>query len=65
MDPSQALGESALATEGGVLPMVIIRPSVVVAAWREPMPGWVENMNGPTGFIAGQGKGLLRTVYCR
>ena len=45
--------------------MVIIRPSVVVAAWREPMPGWVENMNGPTGFIAGQGKGLLRTVYCR
>merc|ERR1719420_2735743 len=22
-------------------------------------------MNGPTGFIAGAGKGLLRTVYCR
>lgn len=62
---TKALGESALAVEGGVLPIVIVRPSVVVAAWREPLPGWVENMNGPTGFIAGAGKGLLRTVYCK
>ena len=26
------------------------------------MPGWVDNINGPTGFIAGTAKGLLRVV---
>jgi fatty acyl-CoA reductase len=55
----------ALITEGGSLPIVIIRPSIVVAAWREPLPGWLENLNGPTGIVAGEGKGVLRTVYCK
>ncbi|PSN49948.1 hypothetical protein C0J52_18202, partial [Blattella germanica] len=32
--------------------------------WREPIPGWVDNINGPTGLIAGVGKGLLRTMMC-
>ena len=62
---SQALGESALVTEGGCLPIVIVRPSIVVAAWKEPLPGWLENLNGPTGIVAGAGKGVLRTVYCK
>ena len=61
----QALGETALSSEGGSLPVVIVRPSIVVAAWREPLPGWLENLNGPTGIVAGAGKGLLRTVYCK
>ena len=37
----------------------------MVAAWREPLPGWLENLNGPTGIVAGAGKGVLRTVYCK
>ena len=61
----QALGESAFVTERGCLPIVIVRPSIVVAAWREPIPGWLENLNGPTGIVAGAGKGVLRTVYCK
>jgi len=61
---TKALGESALVTEGGCLPIAIVRPSIVVAAWKEPLPGWLENLNGPTGIIAGAGKGVLRTVYC-
>ena len=52
---SQALGESALAREGGCLPVVVVRPSIVVAAWREPLPGWLENLNGPTGIVGGGG----------
>eukprot|EP00092_Neocalanus_flemingeri_P036689 GFUD01039944.1.p1 GENE.GFUD01039944.1~~GFUD01039944.1.p1 ORF type:complete len:515 (+),score=130.04 GFUD01039944.1:51-1547(+) len=62
---TKALGESALVSEGGCLPIAIVRPSIVVAAWKEPLPGWLENLNGPTGAIAGAGKGLLRTVYCK
>jgi fatty acyl-CoA reductase len=36
----------------------------VTAAWKEPIPGWVDNLNGPTGLIAGAGKGVLRTILC-
>ena len=61
----QALGEVALLSDGGCLPISIVRPSIVTAAWREPLPGWVENLNGPTGSIAAVGKGLQRSVYCR
>lgn len=32
------LGESLLVAEGSDLPLAIIRPSIVTAAWLEPMP---------------------------
>ena len=38
-----------LQEEGGGIPMAIVRPSIVTAALQEPMPGWVDNLNGPTG----------------
>lgn len=36
----------------------------MTASWREPIPGWVDNLNGPTGLLAGAGKGVLRSVLC-
>lgn len=30
---------------------------IVTAAWKEPYPGWVEGMNGPTGLIVGAARG--------
>lgn len=42
----------------------IIYMFVVTAAWQSPLPGWVDNLNGPTGVITGGGKGILRTLYC-
>ena len=62
---SQALGESAIIQKGGSLPIAIVRPSIVVSSWKEPMPGWIENLNGPTGIVAGAGKGVLRSVHCK
>lgn len=44
------------------LPIVIVRPSIVTATWREPMPGWIDNVNGATGLIALGAKGLLRAM---
>ena len=35
----QALAEAVLHTEGAGLPLAIIRPSIVTAAWKEPFPG--------------------------
>jgi len=62
---TKALGEAALVEGSGVLPIVIVRPSIVVASWKEPLPGWIENLNGPTGIVAGAGKGILRTALCK
>ncbi|XP_029671975.1 putative fatty acyl-CoA reductase CG5065 [Formica exsecta] len=36
----------------------------MVASWKEPVPGWVDNMNGPTGLIIGAGKGVIRSMLC-
>lgn len=61
---TKALAESLLQAEGSNnnIPMAIVRPSIVTAAWREPYPGWVDNINGPTGMVLAVGKGLLRTM---
>lgn len=62
---TKSLAEHLIATEASDLPVCIVRPSIVVAAWREPMPGWIDNLNGPTGMVLAIGKGLLRTMHVR
>jgi fatty acyl-CoA reductase len=37
----------------------------VTGAYREPMPGFVDNLNGPTGLMLGAGKGVLRSMHCK
>jgi len=59
---TKALAEQVLIEEASDLPISIMRPSIVTAAWQEPLPGWVDNLNGPTGAIAAVSKGLLATV---
>lgn len=46
------------------MPLSIARPSIVTAALREPMPGWVDSFNGPTGILIASGKGVLRSMMC-
>ena len=57
---TKAMAETLLVNECGSLPVAIVRPSIVTASWREPLPGWVDNFNGPTGMIVATGKGILR-----
>ncbi|XP_043233602.1 putative fatty acyl-CoA reductase CG5065 [Amphibalanus amphitrite] len=61
---TKALAESLIVSECEDMPVAIVRPSIVTCAWKEPLPGWVDNFNGPTGMIAGAGKGLMRTLLC-
>jgi len=44
------------------MPMVIFRPSVVIATAKEPVKGWIDNFNGPIGFMVACGKGVTNTV---
>lgn len=36
-------------------------PTVLPSAY-EPVPGWVDNLNGPTGLMVGAGKGVIRSM---
>lgn len=29
---------------------------------EEPMPGWVDSLNGPVGVVVAAGKGLIRSM---
>ena len=48
---TKALAEQLLERECGEIPLAIVRPSIVTAAEQEPLPGWVDNLNGPTGNV--------------
>jgi fatty acyl-CoA reductase len=61
---TKALAETMLQVQCGSLPVAIVRPSIVLSSLREPMTGWVDNLNGPTGIIAAAGKGIFRTMLC-
>jgi hypothetical protein len=37
----------------------------VTACYREPHPGWVDNLLGPTALVATHGKGIVHTFLCR
>jgi len=59
---TKAVTEQAIREKAPDLPLSIFRPSIVVAAAQEPVPGWIDNLNGPTGLITGYGAGLIRTL---
>ncbi|XP_027700170.1 fatty acyl-CoA reductase 2 isoform X1 [Vombatus ursinus] len=59
---TKALGEMVVYQEQGNLNVAIIRPSIVGASWQEPFPGWVDNLNGPSGLMIAAGKGFLRAI---
>lgn len=50
---TKALAETQLLEDAKDLPIIVIRPSIIGAMWREPLPGWTDNVNGPTGIFAG------------
>lgn len=62
---TKALGENMVLKYGGDLPVCIVRPSIVIATYKEPISAWINNMYGPTGVVMGSGIGLLHTLHCK
>ncbi|KAG7295462.1 hypothetical protein JYU34_021651 [Plutella xylostella] len=60
---SKALAESLVTDAMETMPVLLLRPSVVVPIYKEPLPGWTDNINGPIGLMIGAGKGVIRTMY--
>lgn len=42
----------------------IINNITVSPAHKEPLPGWVDSLNGPIGVMVGGGKGVIRSMLC-
>ncbi|KAK3917434.1 Putative fatty acyl-CoA reductase [Frankliniella fusca] len=61
---TKALAEQLLEDAADDLPVVITRPSIVVPTLKDPIPGWIDNLYGLSGFWVGGFKGLMRIVYC-
>ncbi|XP_023673586.1 fatty acyl-CoA reductase 1-like isoform X2 [Paramormyrops kingsleyae] len=59
---TKALAESIVNQHGEKFNTAIVRPSIIVASWREPFPGWIDNLNGPSGVLVAAGKGVMRTM---
>lgn len=36
---------------------------LVIPSVAEPLPGWVDNLNGPVGILVGAGKGVIRSLH--
>lgn len=59
---TKAMTEEYIHKFEGQLPIAIVRPSIVTPANKEPVPGWVDNVNGPMGLGALASVGILRTI---
>jgi alcohol-forming fatty acyl-CoA reductase len=61
---TKRLAEILVRNEYKNLPICICRPSIVTPAYKEPMPGWVDSLNGPIGIMVAGGKGVIRSMIC-
>ena len=50
------------------MPLVILRPSIIGAAWKEPIGGWIDTVSAAGVIYMATGVGLLKmlqgTVLC-
>lgn len=60
---TKGLAEQVVGEYSSKLPVIILRPSIVISSMREPFPGWIDNFNGPLSLLIGCGIGILRTSY--
>ncbi|XP_050300489.1 putative fatty acyl-CoA reductase CG5065 [Anthonomus grandis grandis] len=61
---AKALAEQLVMEHSGTVPTAIVRPSIITAAWKEPYPGWVDNVSGITGILMECGRGTIKTIIC-
>ncbi|XP_063703930.1 fatty acyl-CoA reductase wat-like isoform X2 [Culicoides brevitarsis] len=61
---TKALAEDVVRRNCKKLPLGIFRPAIVTSSAKEPVIGWIDNLYGPTGVVAGAGTGILRTMHC-
>jgi len=59
---TKAMAEYIVWEYSAQLPTSIVRPSIVTGAWKEPFPGWVDNVAGITGIMMEIGRGAIKSI---
>lgn len=59
---TKSIAERLIEEEHGNVPSCIVRPTIVCAALRDPLPGWLDNFAAANGCFYGFGIGLMRTL---
>ncbi|XP_075974573.1 putative fatty acyl-CoA reductase CG5065 isoform X2 [Anticarsia gemmatalis] len=62
---SKAFAEELVKKGCNDIPSAIVRPSIVMAALKEPCPGWIDSWNGSTGLFVGMPTGTMKVVIGR
>ncbi|KAK3917438.1 Fatty acyl-CoA reductase 1 [Frankliniella fusca] len=57
---TKALAEQLIDDVAAELPVIIVRPSIVMPTHKDPIPGWIDNLYGLGAFWAGGMTGLIR-----
>uniref|UniRef100_A0A8D8YLP1 Fatty acyl-CoA reductase n=2 Tax=Cacopsylla melanoneura TaxID=428564 RepID=A0A8D8YLP1_9HEMI len=61
---SKALAEEVCRTYVNKgLPVTVVRPSIVVSTYREPLKNWINNVYGATGVLFGASMGFLHVFF--
>lgn len=60
---TKSITEHILMKQKGTVPLIIVRPAIIGAAWKEPFPGWVDSLTAAGGIILTGGLGVLRELY--
>ncbi|XP_061396164.1 fatty acyl-CoA reductase wat [Musca vetustissima] len=45
------------------LPAGIFRPPIVMSTYQDPIPGWTDNLYGPSGLCTWSARGMVRCIY--
>jgi alcohol-forming fatty acyl-CoA reductase len=57
---TKCLAEHLLSQRRGDVPLAIVRPSIISAAWAEPKPGWIDSNAAFAGCLLYTGLGLVK-----
>lgn len=44
--------------------IIFVKKCTVIATYKEPVRGWIDNVYGPIGLIVGAGIGIIHTYLC-
>ncbi|RLO01182.1 hypothetical protein DYB28_007283, partial [Aphanomyces astaci] len=56
---TKSMAEHMLAKHRAHVPLVLLRPTIVGASWKEPIPGWVDQLAAAGAIFLAGGMGLL------
>uniref|UniRef100_A0A0A9W6J2 Fatty acyl-CoA reductase n=2 Tax=Lygus hesperus TaxID=30085 RepID=A0A0A9W6J2_LYGHE len=59
---TKCVAEEAIKAYAAGIPTCIFRPAVIICTKREPMEGWIDNYNGPSGLISLVESGFARVA---